>query len=307
MRALAFSVDEKYEMPFRVLWHTLLTTKSLPDSTPVYFLHDSAMRDEVIARIRSLVLESGHNPTFINAELILPDSLPIKATDHVSSATFYRLFLPTLLPQDVESVIHLDLDVVALRSARKLFELDFDSPVAAVDHARPEEAKRVFGDQLGTYFQAGILVIDLVQWRSKNVEVSFKEILKNHRDRIRWWDQDVLNIAFDGAWQRLPMWFNVCSNIRAIISDRELEDSAVFIHYDGHRKPWVRYSPHRYSEFWYAAFEDCFGYSLKAELKQKMDTERFKNRLMWPIRMGGSILKALKRTVFSNPRGRGTR
>lgn len=284
MRALAFSIDENYEMPFRVLWHSLLTTDTIPDSTDIFFLHDSSMSDGAISRLADVVLESGHNPTFIDAEVVLPDSLPIKATDHVSAATFYRLYIATLLPENVESVIHLDLDVVAVKSGRALFEFDLHSPVAAVDHARPEEAKRVSGDALGTYFQAGVLVANLGQWRIQEIETSFGNILKNDQARIRWWDQDVLNIAFSDAWQRLPIWFNVCSNIRGIITPRELAESAVFIHYDGHRKPWIRYSAHAYAEYWYTAFEDCFGFSLADELKRKMIVERRKSRLVWLTR-----------------------
>jgi len=297
MRALAFSIDENYEMPFRVLWHSLLTTHSIPDGTPVFFLHNSAMDVPTIERIRSLVLESGHQPTFIDAEKSLPASLPLKETDHVSSATFYRLYSASLLPDDIDTVIHLDLDVVAARSALELFSIDLESPIAAVDHARPEEAKRVFGDHLGTYFQAGILLIDLVQWRLANVEERFREILERERDRIRWWDQDVLNIAFASNWQRLPIWLNACSNVRTLISPSELENSAVFIHYDGHRKPWARYSPHRYSEYWYTAFEDCFGYSLADQLRRELAIERLKNRFVWPIRAGRFARRVLGKLV----------
>jgi lipopolysaccharide biosynthesis glycosyltransferase len=250
-----------------------------------------------IERIRGLVVESGNLPTFIDAEGKLPTQLPVEESDHVSSATFYRLYLASLLPDDVDTVIHLDLDVVATRSASELFSIDLKAPLAAVDHALPEEAKRLFGDRLGTYFQAGVLLIDLAHWRRQNVESRFHEILEKDRERIRWWDQDVLNIAFANEWQRLPIWFNACGSVRGMISPSELEDSAVLIHYDGHRKPWVRYSPHRYSEFWYTSFEQCFGYSLSEQLKREMARERLINRLLWPIRVAGIDRRVWRRLV----------
>lgn len=89
------------------------------------------------------------------ADKSLQASPPLKETDQVSSATFYLLYIASLLPDDVHTVIGLDLDFVAVRSALEVFSTDLESPTAAVGHSRPEEAKRVFGDRLGTYFQAG--------------------------------------------------------------------------------------------------------------------------------------------------------
>lgn len=108
-----------------------------------------------IERIHSLVIESGRQLSFIEADKSLQASPPLKETGQVSSATFYLLYIASLLPDDVHTVINLDLDFVAVRSALELFSTDLESPIAAVGHSRPEEAKRVFGDRLGTYFQAG--------------------------------------------------------------------------------------------------------------------------------------------------------
>lgn len=297
IRALAFSIDENYEMPFRVLWFSLLATNSIPDSKRVFFLHNSAMNSNAIHRIQRLVIESGHRPEFIDAEKRLPAALPIKKSDHVSRATFYRLYLASLLPQDVQTVIHLDLDIVALRSARELFEINLEFPIAAVDHATPRESRRIFGDRLGTYFQAGVLLVDLAHWRFRNVESQFEEILDKNQESIMWWDQDVLNMAFANDWQRLPLWLNVSSAIRGIISPAELENSAVLVHYDGSRKPWIRYSPQKYSEFWYASYEKIYGYSLKESLKRKMLMERWKRWLAWPFRAGMAAFRAFLRFV----------
>jgi lipopolysaccharide biosynthesis glycosyltransferase len=263
------------------------------------------MCPDTIVRLRDLVIAAGHRPHFVDAEKKLPLNLPISVTDHVSTATFYRLYIASLLPHDLETVIHLDLDLVAVRSAHELFTAELEFPVAAVDHASPTDSRRVFGDTLGTYFQAGVLVIDLVQWRTKDVETRFRKILEHEGHRIRWWDQDVLNIAFQNDWQRLPIWFNVNSSQRKNITVSELTSSAILIHYDGSRKPWVRFSPQKYSDYWYTSFEQCFGYSLRKSLRRKMAYDRLKSQVLWPIRAGKSAFNAAVRMLPGKAARRG--
>lgn len=283
MRALAFSIDNSYEMPFRVLWHSLIATESLPKATKLYFLHNTDFNPETMNQLADLVARSGHIPVFLDAERRLPDNLPIGKGDHVSPATFYRLSLSSILPPELESVVHLDLDTVAVRSIRELFTLELKYPVAAADHASPADSRRISGDKLGTYFQAGVLVIDLKLWRLGNFEKRFQEILVRKQGQLLWWDQDVLNHAFMNNWQRLPIWFNVGKSVRNLVSVAELSRSARLIHYDGNRKPWVRFSPQTYSAYWYECFEECFGFSLRQQLEREMRQTQLKAFFLSPL------------------------
>ena len=139
-------------------------------------------------------------------------------------------------------------------------------PLAAIDHLSSQDSFRLFGEMSGNYFQAGVLVIDLDIWRAQEIEQIFNKILSEEKNRILWWDQDVLNIAFEGRWQRLPLWFNVCNQVRKIIDVRVIESNVRFIHLDGSSKPWRRYSSEAHAKSWYLAYEDCFGKPFKRKL-----------------------------------------
>mgnify|MGYP000466571498 CR=1 FL=1 len=50
-------------------------------------------------------------------------SCPIKATDHLTIATYYRLLMADILPKSLERILYLDCDIVVNRSIKKLWEI----------------------------------------------------------------------------------------------------------------------------------------------------------------------------------------
>ena len=221
MRALVFSIDNAYVMPFKVLWHSLVLSDSIPGNTPVFILHDKDFSQYSIDELSFLIANNGFSCSFINASSFLPADLPIEDDDHVSLATFYRLYAARILPKDVKSAVYLDSDTLAVRSIRHLFQVELTSPVAAVDHLTQTDALRIWGDVSGCYFQAGVLVINIEAWRKNDYERDFELIIQNNRDRIKFWDQCILNIAFKDNWQRLPVWYNVCGMVRYYIDAKK--------------------------------------------------------------------------------------
>jgi len=259
MRALAFSIDDAYVMPFKVLFHSLIETDSLPKDIPIFVLHEDSLSAPSKEDIAVFLARYGRSVRFVDACGYIPDDLPLAEDDHVSRATFFRLFVGSILPPEVTSLVYLDSDMVAIRSVRILFELPIHAPLAAVDHVSHWNALRLWGEKGGTYFQAGVLVIDLGVWRSKDVESRFIALMRNERKRIRWWDQDVLNLAFRDEWQRLDIWLNVAHLALAVVSERDAAASARFLHYDGPAKPWNSDAERPLVRRWYDAYKSCFG------------------------------------------------
>ncbi|MGB5830367.1 MAG: glycosyltransferase family 8 protein [Thiohalocapsa sp.] len=238
MRALAFSLDDAYVMPFTVLFHSLIETDSLPDDIPIFVLHERSLSEPSKESIAKFLSRCGRSAQFIDACGYIPDDLPLSEDDHVSRATFFRLFVGSILPSEVTSLVYLDSDMVALRSVQILFALPLKAPLAAVDHLSHWNAVRLWGEQGGTYFQAGVLVIDLEVWRRQNVESRFISLMRHERNRIRWWDQDVLNLAFPDQWQRLEIWLNVVGMTFEVVSEKDAVESARILHFDGAQEPW---------------------------------------------------------------------
>jgi lipopolysaccharide biosynthesis glycosyltransferase len=285
MRALVFSIDDAYVMPFKVLWHSLMKTESVPAQTPIFILHEDSLSKNSIQDLTIFLLKYKRIGVFLNAQNFVPDSVPL--SDHISKATYYRLYIASILPDDITSVVYLDSDAVIVRSVRELFDLTLTCPIAAADHFSPENAFRLWGEKSGTYFQAGVLVIDLNVWRTQRYEHVFSLILSDESDRILWWDQDVLNIAFKDQWQRLPVWFNVCNQIRKELDEQLICSQVRFMHLDGSGKPWKFLGKTPQALQWYEAYAQCFGQSFNQSALR---------RPLWR-RLGSVLRRLLKYTL----------
>ena len=237
-RDLVVALDDDYVVPFRVVWRSLMATNSLPAGTALYVLHEESLSNRARLQVEASVEKDGFDVHFVAVPSSMTRALPLAESDHVSAATYYRLFVHVLLPPSVSSVLYLDLDIVVARSIRYLFEIEVAQPLAAVDHASPAEAWRLWGPSLGSYFQAGVLVINVELWRNRSMMNVFEVILSQQKHRIRWWDQDVLNIAFADDWLRLPVWYNVNFSVRPLVDSDSLSRLTRLVHFAGLLKPW---------------------------------------------------------------------
>jgi len=169
----------------------------------------------------------------------------------VTQATFYRLILPTILPSSVQKVLYLDCDIIVRHSLLPLWEIDLDDYAlgAVIDpqEATPEKYERLGYPSQHSYFNAGVLIINLDYWRRHSAVRLFKNYIQEHRDDILFHDQDVLNAVFHDQWKHLPISYNLTSGFlwNFILYDKEKYQKEVFealkdpviLHFTGH-KPW---------------------------------------------------------------------
>lgn len=154
---------------------------------------------------------------------------------------YARLMLGTLMPADAKRVIYLDCDTMVRWPIEQLFEAEMDGlPVAAV---RDAQATMVIGvrdvrekvdifDPALPYFNSGMLLIDLDQWRQMDFSQIFRDLKQSGKlDRL-YYDQDILNLTFQNNWKVLPWRWNVVDAHCA----HEGVDPAV-LHYTS-AKPW---------------------------------------------------------------------
>src|SRR5690606_10417736 len=93
---------------------------------------------------------------------------------------YARLLIAQLLPQEVGRAIYLDCDMMVRWPVESLFEMDMDGkPLAAVQDPlatwvigqRDIRDKTDIFDTALPYFNSGMLLIDLDQWRKKDIRV----------------------------------------------------------------------------------------------------------------------------------------
>lgn len=171
-------------------------------------------------------------------------------------ATYYRLCTGELLPQSVDRCIYLDCDMVCCADIEALWEESLDGFAigAVIDHGmmvadkRWKEKKKELGfDDSDQYFNAGLLLIDLKQWRSRGLDKKAMDMAHGHDFKNH--DQDILNVLFQKSWKVLNSKWNCMPavygfNGRLFRRRREFSDivsarkNPGILHFAGRYKPW---------------------------------------------------------------------
>ena len=84
-RAAVFSITDEYVMPFQVMLHSLISTKSLPYESPIYILHGDDLSLDSITKLRIYLLRYQRSFVFIDCSDAIPASLPNLSTISASS------------------------------------------------------------------------------------------------------------------------------------------------------------------------------------------------------------------------------
>lgn len=141
----------------------------------------------------------------VNEELF--DGLPL--SHWVTVQAWFRVVIPTLCP-DLDKVLYLDCDTSVNSSLKDLWNLDLgDNYLASVkDIVHTDEFITRLKMRSNSYFNSGVLLINCNKFREENVLDKIKEIVDKKSFKIKFCDQDTLNIIADVQKIDLPMKYN---------------------------------------------------------------------------------------------------
>lgn len=202
---------------------------------------------------RSLSRFANHSLTFRRFAIPSDIILPVMPGTHYTLETYLRLWVEEFFPPDVERVLYLDSDMVVVGDIAPMWNVDLDGALmGAVDipgsdrgvtllRMRPEDG----------YFNAGMLLIDLRQWRAIDAGKMVIAYIQQHPERVEY-DQDALNACFCHCTKRLDYKWNVIrpfyrEPIPLPLARAEIEQirrDAVIIHFNGGSKPWSYFCDH---------------------------------------------------------------
>jgi len=139
------------------------------------------------------------------------------AHHYLTSLTYGKLLIPTLLSEEVEKAIYLDCDLVVNGDLGELWDTDLrDKSLLAVrdrigfvDAPGGISNYRELGIAAGAkYFNAGVLVINLAKWRQEATDERVFSYMRLHRDIIKMEDQEGLNAVLFDDWDELDFRWN---------------------------------------------------------------------------------------------------
>jgi lipopolysaccharide biosynthesis glycosyltransferase len=308
-RHFAFAGDGDYSIQLATAVSGLLSTLR-GDPRPVeLWILDVGLAADARARVESVVAaRSGVDVTLHWVPVPASALAGLEPEGHFTSATYGRLLLPTLLPDDVVNVVCLDSDLVVLGDVSPLTDLPLgETPAAAVQDFVVEtvgsERSAISGLSSRApedpYFNAGVLVINAPVWRQLALSERVFDFARRHAP-LPYADQDALNAVLED-WRELPVEWNVQSRIfwldraaetelvRRLRASREaILRRAIVIHFSGPSKPWEPWDRNPSPRLWRRAMIRSGALS-RAELRR------------WAVRYYPRRL--LARTLLSLRRG----
>lgn len=126
-------------------------------------------------------------------------------------STYYRLFLPELLPEDITKLLYLDVDVIVLDSIHKLWKIDLSGyALAGVEdyNGKPLAIRQNLAES-DLYINAGMLLMNLEYLRNMDFQTTALSYIKEHKTSLRNHDQDVLNVILSQKKLILPCRWNM--------------------------------------------------------------------------------------------------
>lgn len=253
--SIAMATDDNYVYPTIVAITSIMEHAEKDENYDFYILLSNSLSYKSKNDILSL------QNTYQNCKIKLidmnEDNKNYKTSGHITLAAYFRLKLPSLLP-NLEKILYVDVDIAVNKNIANLYNIDLSNYyIAAVDHPRCNAIGmgRKFLISVGikdnpVYVNSGILLMNLKKMREDSIEEAFYKSIEKNKNNKDWrqHDQDIINEVCNGKIKLLPLKFNAMQHFYGKYNDlkypipeeewNEAYSDPVIIHYSSPKKPW---------------------------------------------------------------------
>lgn len=261
-----FSTDDNYVPYLDVAISSLIANASDSYNYRIVVLNTGLLRENV-NKVKKMERE-GVRIDFVDISAEVENIRShLKNVYHFSVVTYYRLFISSLFPE-YDKIVYLDCDIVVLGDISELYNTELgDNIIAAVpDQYVPitEEFKiyteKVVGVDSSTYINAGVLVINLNEFRKNQIEEQFVNLITEYNFDVIDPDQAYINYLCYGKIHILPNRWNKQP------LPTPCEGKKSIVHYALYKKPWQYDDVIDGDCFWqYAKSSPFYGQILEAK------------------------------------------
>ena len=252
---VAVSVDNKFLYPCIIFITSLLENRNPTTYYNIYLLTSPNNIFDYKDKINSLI--NKYEKKFINISYLnMNDDFKGSITGtHVSIATYYKIALPSLLP-NLDRVIYCDADIISFKDLSQMYNLELKDDIymrGRIDNSHLLKELRRIGVITDRYMNAGILLMNLKSMRKNKVEQKIRIFIKSHY--LDHHDQTAINGVCHKNWDLLPLeyssyFFRNYTNFVKFLenygkkcqySEREYKqalNNQALLHYCGWIKPW---------------------------------------------------------------------
>lgn len=249
--------DKNYIMPCGVMMRSVCEN-NLNEHIIFHLIIDKSVDDKCKNKLQQCLVGNTSIQFYHFNDSILT-KYTIGKGHHLTIATYYRLFICNLLPQNISRIIYLDCDLIVRHPLNKLWNTDLTNKalgaVTDMGEAMTERYSRLSYPRSLGYFNAGVLLINIEYWREHNLQDVFWNYMKENIDKLKQHDQDVLNYTCRDCKVNLPFIYNSQDGFgynRAYFDVKKYAQelpqaltAPVILHFTAN-KPWEKECDHPY-------------------------------------------------------------
>lgn len=259
---LVSNIDDHYAMPLTVTLRSAAENLAKDYRLQAFILEENMQEESKTLMRNSLV---GLDVELIWCPSFLPDrTFTLGSHPGGVAATYFKLFLGDVLPPEIERAIYLDADTVVCQDLLELWETDLEGCALAAVADSTWQWERLRDLKLpeahfytpDSYFNCGVMLIDLQKWRNLDVPNRTASFAQRYRKDLWLVDQDLINCVLDGRYKRLHPRWNLLDFYgsayhaywryllpHGYTAEMLVEANAnpAIVHYSGIEKPWTRF------------------------------------------------------------------
>ncbi len=228
---VCYASDKRFAKLMALSIASVLSSKSPEDNIRFYII-DGGLTEQDKIKILDLKHIAGCEICFIKVDIDKFKNCPVP-DNYLSIAAYYRLGLAELIP-NIDKIIYLDCDIEVKTSLRELFDTDISEYAAAgvPDRGSDEHLERL---KLSNYCNSGVLLINLANWREIDFSRKILAWIGEHRDMLKFHDQDAINVYLQESLKIINKKWNVQARLK-YDDYKSLIKGASIIHFIGHDK-----------------------------------------------------------------------
>ena len=258
-----YCFDNNYNIPAFCSIYSLL--ENVDQKININIMHKTMKDDKEFPK----AITEHKNIGELNIYSVKTDNLHFPNIDgaHISEATYYRLLIEDYIQKSLEKLIYLDCDVVCVNNPLEKLEVilnevkDSESIVGVLPEPGMFDYANNNYNLKNNYFNAGVMIIDFKKWRDEKPKNIFLQIINDYDAKLKYWDQDVLNIFFNNKYKPIStsLNFKVDMEIFEKMQLNKEYSNVNFLHYSGKFKPWsVRGALNNNSEYFQEIYRKLF-------------------------------------------------
>ncbi len=242
---IVFCVNDRY-LPFVTVCIKSIADRHISENVRIHIL-----TDDISDRSKKRLLNEFADASDPQIIFYYVDDSSLQGLEAWSKYTWYRLLLPSVLPDDIDKVLYLDADTLVCDNLSDLFATDMDgySVAGIVDpiHFHEDAYIRCGYPAVKGYLCAGVLLVNLRYWRENYMQQKMLDWAHRYPD-IKFHDQDCINTVCQDSKKYLPLRYGVIDALfteeKLYAPDRldEIEESIfnpAIVHYAG-KAPWCK-------------------------------------------------------------------